>query len=96
MRGPDVRATAHAKVYEKMQEELATKKDDIVTVRASIDSNTLYLGELINRNMGELRRDIAGVREEFEKQGSSLIKWMVGTQFATIGIIVAVMGFLHM
>ena len=34
---PDVQATAHAKVYGEMQEELATK-DDIVAVRADIDS----------------------------------------------------------
>ena len=75
----------------------------IAKVEASVDSAR---GEF-KQEIAGVREEIAGVREEMaankaylegkiDRQLSSFIKWMVGTQFATIGIIVAVMGFLHM
>ena len=82
----------------------------IAKVEASVDSaRGEFKQEIagVREEVAGVREEIAGVREEMaankaylegkiDRQLSSFIKWMVGTQFATIGIIVAVMGFLHM
>ena len=131
---PDVQATAHAKVYGEMQEELATK-DDIVTVRADIDS---VKGDIVavkadiaavksdvdglKTDVADLKADVVAVKAEtvalrtrvddvqsnleksidatrayleglISKTMGNAIKWVIGMQFATVGIILTAMGF---
>ena len=80
----------------EFKQEIAGVREEVAGVRGEI-----------KQEIAGVREEIAGVREEMaankaylegkiDRQLSSFIKWMVGTQFATIGIIVAVMGFLHL